>query len=147
MTTTRNIFFGPQGLRAGWGLLIYFVLFNAMGALLFLVLQRVMNIPDNPPWTPGLIFGGEAVQLVFALVATAILGRIEKRSFAAYGVAFRSAFGRLFWEGALWGILSIAAVIGMMALAGGYTVSGLAVHAGSPSPVICSTQRFMDPPG
>ncbi len=128
MTTIRNLFLGPQGLRAGWGLLIYVVLFNAMGGLLFWVLQRVFKIPDNPPWTSGLILGGEAVQLVFALVATAILGRIEKRSFAAYGVALRAAFGRLFWEGALWGLLSIGAVIGMMALAGGYTVSGLAVH-------------------
>jgi len=128
MATLRKLFLGPQGLRAGWGLLIYLVLFNLMGGLLFLVLQRVLNIPDNPPWTPGLILGGEAVQLVFALVATAILGRIEKRSLAAYGVALRTAFGRLFWEGALWGILSISAVIGMMALAGGYTVSGLAIH-------------------
>jgi len=128
MTTLRKLFLGPQGLRAGWGLLIYLVLFNLMGGLLFLVLQRVLNIPDNPPWTPGLLLGGEAVQLVFALVATAILGRIEKRPFAAYGVALRAAFGKLFWEGALWGILSIGAVIGMMALAGGYTVSGLAIH-------------------
>jgi membrane protease YdiL (CAAX protease family) len=128
MTTLRTLFIGPQGLRAGWGLLIYLVLFNGMGALLFLVLQRVLNIPDNPPWTAGLILGGEAVQLVFALAATAILGKIEKRSLAAYGVALRAALGKLFWEGALWGLLSISAVIGMMALAGGYTVSGLAIH-------------------
>jgi len=127
-TTIRKIFLGPQGLRAGWGLLIYVVLFEAMGGLLFLALQRMLKLPDNPPWSAQLILLGEAFQLVLALGTTAILGRIEGRSFAAYGMALRAAFGRLFWEGALWGLLSIGAVIGMMALAGGYAVSGLAVQ-------------------
>jgi uncharacterized protein len=124
----RDVFLGPQGLRAGWGLLIYIVLLEGMTALLFLALQRMLKLPDNPPWTAGLILGGEAAQLVIALVATALLGRIEKRPLAAYGVPLRAAFGSLFWEGALWGLLSISAVMGMMALAGGYSVSGLAVH-------------------
>jgi uncharacterized protein len=124
----RDVFFGPRGLRAGWGLLLYAVLLEGMTALLFLALQSLLKLPDNPPWTAGLILGGETFQLVMALVATALLGRIEKRPLAAYGVPLRAAFGRLFWEGALWGILSISAVIGMMALAGGCTVSGLAVH-------------------
>jgi membrane protease YdiL (CAAX protease family) len=124
----RDVFLGPQGLRAGWGLLLYVVLLEGMTALLFLALQRMLKLPDNPPWTAGLILGGEAAQLVIALAATALLGRIEKRPLAAYGVPLRAAFGRLFWEGALWGLLSISAVMGMMALAGGYSVSGLAIH-------------------
>ena len=124
----RDVFFGTQGLRAGWGLLIFGALSEAIVGLLFLALQRMMKLPDNPSWTPGLLLAGEGVQLAIALLATAALGRLEKRSFADYGVPLRSAFGGLFWEGALWGILSIAAVIGMMALAGGYTVSGLNVH-------------------
>jgi hypothetical protein len=124
----RDVFLGPQGLRAGWGLLLYVALFEGLGAVLFLSLQRLLKLPDNPPWTAGLILGGEAAQLVIALAATVVLSRIEKRPLAAYGVPLRAAFGRLFWEGALWGILSISAVMGMMALAGGFTVSGLALH-------------------
>jgi membrane protease YdiL (CAAX protease family) len=130
MTTIRphGVFFGPQGLRAGWGLLLYIVLSQLMGIGLFVVLKTVFKVQDNPAWTPGLLIGGEAAQLVIALLATAILGRIERRPLAAYGIPLRQAFGRLFWEGALWGILTIAAVVGMIALAGGYTVSGLALH-------------------
>lgn len=125
----RSVFFGPQGLRAGWGLLLFAALFEAMEVALFLVMQRVLAIPNNPPWTPGLLIGGEGVQLVLALVATAVLARVERRSFVAYGVPLRPAWG-LLGEGALWGILSISALIGMMALAGGYSVTGLAVHGG-----------------
>ena len=128
--STRNLFYGPQGLRAGWGLLLYLALAQGMGALLFVILKATVGLPEHVPFTPPVIILGEAIQLVFALVAALILGRIEKRPLAAYGIALRQAFGGLFWEGTLWGILSISAVIGMMALAGGYSVSGLAVHGG-----------------
>jgi membrane protease YdiL (CAAX protease family) len=128
----RDVFLGPQGLRAGWGLLLYIVLVQGMGALLFLALKSTVKLPEHLGFTPGVLIVGEAIQLVFALAGTAILGRIEKRPLAAYGIPLRPACGRLFWrlfgEGALWGILSISAVIGMTALAGGYAVSGLAVH-------------------
>jgi len=124
----RDVFFGPQGLRAGWGLLLYFIICQGLGGLLFVALKLTVGLPEHLGFTPGVIIIGEAIQLVFALTGTALMGRIERRPLAAYGIPLRLAFGRLFWEGALWGILSISAVIGMMALAGGYSVSGLAVH-------------------
>ena len=127
----HSIFFGPQGLRAGWGLLLFVVCFETLAAALLLALQRALSLPDHPEWSPGLILGAEAAQLAIALAATALLARVERRSFAAYGVPLRRAFGARFWEGALWGILSISAVIGMMTAAGGYSVSGLALHGGT----------------
>jgi len=60
--------------------------------------------------------------------ATAVLARVEHRSFADYGI--RRVLGPRFAEGSLWGLLSISAVIAMMALAGGYRVAGLAVRGG-----------------
>jgi CAAX protease family protein len=126
----REVFLGPAGLRAGWGLLVFVLINQGLAAVLFLTLQKVMRLPDRPAWSPPLLMAGEAVLLTFALVGTAVMSRIERRPFAAYGVPLRAAFGRLFWEGALWGILSISVVIGMMALAGGYSASGLAIHGG-----------------
>lgn len=64
------------------------------------------------------------------LMTMAVMRRIEKRSFATYGFPLRQAFGAELWEGALWGVLSISAVIGMMALAGAYRISGFNVQGG-----------------
>jgi membrane protease YdiL (CAAX protease family) len=125
---SNTVFTGPQGLRAGWGILLYLAVVQGLGVLLYLILKATVGLPDHLGFTPGVIIVGEAIQLAFALAGTAILGRIEKRPLAAYGIPLRQAFGRLFWEGALWGFLSISAVIALMASAGGYTVSGLHVH-------------------
>jgi CAAX protease family protein len=127
----RDVFTGPHGLRAGWGLLLFVAIVQALQAVLFLLLQSLMKLPDNPPWTPGLLLLGDGVMLAFALIATAAMSRVERRPFAAYGVPLRAAFRGLFWEGALWGILSISALIGLMALAGVYSASGLAIHGGA----------------
>jgi hypothetical protein len=55
------------------------------------------------------------------------MAKIERRRFADYGFTRRGAFGRLFWEGGLWGLATIGAVVAAMALAGGYSVRGLSL--------------------
>ena len=53
----------------------------------------------------------------------------ERRSLQAYGIPpLRNAFGRQFWIGAVWGIVSTSALIGLIAVFGGYRVLGLAIH-------------------
>jgi len=124
----RRIFFGPQGLRAGWGLLLFLAIAQGLVAAVGWIAARFWTLPANPLLRPGLLIAFEIVMLATTLAATAILARVERRSFAAYGI--RRVLGPRFWEGSLWGILSISAVIGMMALAGGYSVAGLAVRGG-----------------
>src|SRR6476646_885512 len=126
----RRIFLGPHGLRAGWSLLIFLIVCELPSGLAGLALQRAGALPEHPAWDPGLLLAFEAFSFFVVLVGIALMGWIEGRTFAAYGFPFREAFGRKFWTGSLWGILSIAAVVGMMALAGGYSVYGLAIHGG-----------------
>jgi len=47
----------------------------------------------------------------------------ERRRFGDYGFTRRGAFGRLFWEGGLWGLAAIGAVVAVMAAGGGYAVA------------------------
>jgi membrane protease YdiL (CAAX protease family) len=126
----RRTFLGPHGLRAGWSLLIFLLAAEVPGGLAGLALQRAGALPDHPAWAPGLILTFEVLSFLLVLAAIALMGWIEGRTFATYGFPLREAFGRKFWTGSLWGLLSISAVVGMMALAGGYSVSGLAVHGG-----------------
>ncbi|HXT20054.1 MAG TPA: type II CAAX endopeptidase family protein [Thermoanaerobaculia bacterium] len=124
----RRVFIGPYGLRAGWSLLIYVFITQALGAALFFAIQRIWHLPDQPAFTPGLLIAAELTQAVIVLGVTALMGRIEKRSLATYGIPLRQAFGFRFWEGALWGVGSCGLVYALMAAFGGYRVQGLALQ-------------------
>jgi membrane protease YdiL (CAAX protease family) len=126
----RRIFVGPQGLRAGWSLLIFVLLVELPGALGEWALKPFAAVSDHPAWTPGLILTWKVFSFALVLIALALMAWIEGRTLATYGFPLREAFRWKFWEGSLWGILSISAVIGMMTLAGGYSVSGLAIQGG-----------------
>jgi hypothetical protein len=123
MNTLRAVFIGPHGLRAGWRLLCFNVLVGILGLPVTLVAMRVLG-PEPPRWTPLVIIVAELVSLGVALLATLVMARVEHRTLDKYGVRFREAFGRRFREGALWGLLSISAVVLMMAAAGGYQIVG-----------------------
>lgn len=121
----KKIFLGPRGLRAGWRLLIFNVAFNLFGVLMKLVLVPVVG--KEPVWTASNFILIEAVSLAGAAACVYLMAKIERRRFADYGFTRSGAFGRLFWEGGLWGLATIGAVVGVMALAGGYSVRGLAL--------------------
>ena len=70
----------------------------------------------------------EAVNLVTALLLTAIFAAYEHRRIDSYGLPVRGAFGARFFEGCAIGVVNAAAVaLGMMAM-GGMKVAGLALH-------------------
>jgi membrane protease YdiL (CAAX protease family) len=121
----RRIFFGPWGLRAGWRLLIFNGIFTLFGVLMKLILAPVLG--KDPEWTARNFLFIEAVSLAGSAACVWLMAKIERRRIADYGFTRRGAFGRLFWEGGLWGLATIGAVVGVMALAGGYSVRGLAV--------------------
>src|SRR2546423_11591354 len=99
----RTLFFGPDGLRPGWGLAFY-----VMG---FLILQRVTvdlawsrDLGDSGLWS---LLLAELGSLVAAQIPAVVLARVEQRRWASYGLPGRSAFGRLFWSGGVWGFAAI----------------------------------------
>jgi len=122
----RQAFFGPWGLRAGWRLLIFNVAFNIFGVLIKLILVPIVG--QVPEWTAGNFLLIETVSLAGSAACVYLMAKIERRRFADYGFTRRGAFGRLFWEGGLWGLATVATVVGLMALAGGYAVRGLATR-------------------
>jgi membrane protease YdiL (CAAX protease family) len=63
---------------------------------------------------------------VFA--AGVAMSLLEGRSFGDYGLPLRGAFGKLFWQGALFGLAEISAVIGVIATFGSYHFGDLAIH-------------------
>ena len=122
----RTVFLGPGGLRAGWGLAFY--------VAMFYVLQFVatrwagsVELGASGLWSMMLM---ELGLLVAAVVPAAILGRVEKRAWGTYGLPGRSAFGRLFWVGAVWGFASITLLMATMYGMRVFDFGHLAIHGG-----------------
>ena len=63
-----------------------------------------------------------------ALAAGLVMSQLEGRPFGDYGLPVRWAFGKLFWQGALFGLIEISAVIGFIAALGSYHFGSLAIH-------------------
>ena len=122
-----RLFVGPQGLRAGWSLLVYIAAGLLVEGGIGWIVSRFWRSPREAPWTPGLLVAGEAAFFAIALLLTLFMGRIERRGLADYGFPLRRAFGARFWEGSGWGLASCALVYVLMAAGGGYSVHGLAV--------------------
>jgi hypothetical protein len=77
---------------------------------------------------PNRLMLGESIDLVSALFAAWVMSRLEGRCFGEYGLPSRAAFGKLFWQGALFGLAEISAVLGVIAALGGYRFGQLAIH-------------------
>jgi membrane protease YdiL (CAAX protease family) len=108
----RGIFLGPNGIRAGWR----FALFLALLAIFRqLIIQRGLRLipgflniakatQGSGVLTPEFQLMLQAAAILTVFLAAAIMSRIEKRSFDAYGLSRQGAFGRLFWQGVAWGL-------------------------------------------
>jgi membrane protease YdiL (CAAX protease family) len=79
-------------------------------------------------YSPRVLAISEAGSLVGAFAAGLIMSQLEGRPFGEYGVPSRGAFGKLFWQGALFGLAEISAVIGLIAALGSYHFGSLAIH-------------------
>jgi membrane protease YdiL (CAAX protease family) len=125
-----RIFFNEEGgLRAGWRLLVYttFVIGLGFGAGVVLLLFAP---PVRLLFSPGSLFVEEAYCFLVVFGAAMIMARLERRPLAVYGLPARGAFGKLFWQGYLFGLIEISALIGLIYGLGGYSVGSLALHGG-----------------
>lgn len=113
----HTLFFGPDGLRPGWGFAFYVVAFLTIQRFA-VQLAWARDLGDSGLWSRML---EEVGDLLAAVIPAVVLARAERRTWGAYGLPLKQAFGRLFWIGASWGFLAISAVI--VALYGAHAFS------------------------
>ena len=129
----RRVFTSGQGLRAGWSLAI----FLAIDAALTLAAQySFATMPVLRDWSArqpqGVIAPLENIaftglELLILLVAVAVTARIEHRSFGCYGLRARGRGPALYVQGMAFGFWMASALIGLIALFGGFSVNRLAI--------------------
>jgi membrane protease YdiL (CAAX protease family) len=119
------MFVGPQGLRSGWSLLLYVVLWRGLRMLLGVVLEHIDAHVTIKVWFDLLAELGS-----FGVVAipAVIMGWIGKRRFGDYGLPRRGAFGKSFWVGLVWGIVAITALILAIGGIGDFSLGRVALH-------------------
>lgn len=126
----KAIFFQDDGgLRAGWRLLLYstFVLGLGFAAGMLILLFAP---PSRLQFSPLALFVEDAFSFLVILGAALIMSQIEHRPAGAYGLPVRSAFGKLFWQGWLFGLVEISGLVGLIYVFGGYRFGSLTLHGG-----------------
>ena len=95
--TTHNIFVGPNGVRAGWRLLMFLGIVTALGAFALVVLQPKLLTSLGTDFSSVNVIIQEIISFSIVMIATAVMGRFEKRSLSDYGLPVRSFLGKQFW--------------------------------------------------
>jgi membrane protease YdiL (CAAX protease family) len=124
----RWVFLGPQGVRAGWSVLIFAGIFIALlfglSAVLVQFIHEKPNLSHGMP--PLLGFINEVIQVVAVVVATWVMARIEGKPLLAYGYQGQ-ARGVRFVSGLVWGFAAISALVFSLEKLGYLVIDGRAL--------------------
>src|SRR6202050_3828599 len=133
----KQCFVGPNGLRAGWRVLMFIVLFAVLLGSFVLIRaggpeafreQYKNQNQSQITVTPLLMGGSEALTLLVLCIAALAMGKIEHRKLAEYGLPLRLALRKDFWVGSLTGFFAISGTLLTMFLLQGFRVTVLAIH-------------------
>jgi uncharacterized protein len=111
----HKIFIGPDGLRAGWSLLIFIALFVALMYSANVVSHKLhppAPKPANASADVSLLHGliNESVPLLFVLLVTWIMAKIERRPVSVYGFGDNRKLAH-FLAGLAWGIVCLSLLV------------------------------------
>jgi hypothetical protein len=134
-STFRRIFWGPQGLRAGWSLAIFFTFYSVLTlgtqfgfAVVPALRAWVAAQPHEVITALGQIeFTG--LELLILLISVAFVSMVERRFFRDYGLSKTRLAAKHFPLGLALGFGMASVLTGLIALFGGYSVQGLALRA------------------
>src|ERR1043166_1652313 len=122
MSRIKWLFVGPDGLRHGWGFLIFvaaivlIVQFLEQAAIAFV--GRELHVDQRGLSAPSLIVS-DGLDLIAVLIVTGVFARCERRRLDSYGLPINKAFGKLFWNGVVAALVAVAFVAVAMLATGG----------------------------
>jgi uncharacterized protein len=131
----KQIFVGPNGIRAGWRVLLFIALSAVLMGSFALIraggpaaLREGYKTQSQVTITPLLMGGSEALTLLFLCSAALVMGKIEHRKLGEYGLPLRLALKKDFWVGSLIGFSAISGTLFTIFLLHGFRITGLAIH-------------------
>jgi membrane protease YdiL (CAAX protease family) len=133
--TVRRLLFGDEGLRAGWSVLVFFLLVVIVGTGVTLA-ARALHLDPPPPsrsadgtmmMTPRYGTFSEAYQFLIFAIPAFLMSLIERRPFGRYGLPARRMLPD-FCIGLFWGLVALSALVGLLYLAHGIAFDGVLLH-------------------
>ena len=110
---SQKMFLGADGLRAGWGLLLFIILLATVLLGVFAAVRKIHPFKQPSSSEPAhffIIILSEIVPFLCIALVTWLMSKIEGRPFRVYGLAARSAFSYLF-AGLAWGVICLSLLI------------------------------------
>jgi membrane protease YdiL (CAAX protease family) len=128
-STAKRIFIGPNGLRAGWRLLIFMAIVKAMSTVAQMIISRFFPAALDPTqMTPMRIIAPDLLFCFVLAIAAWTMSKIEGRRLGQYGLPKRDSLRKNFWVGLLIGLLATSStLLAIFALHGVRFTSG-AIH-------------------
>jgi uncharacterized protein len=129
----QNVFMGPNGMRAGWRLLLFILLWFACIAAEQFTLKHIPGVDawfkaqDPNVFTPAVAILTEGISLFALLVATAVMALIEKRTYADYYLPLNQFLGKRFWQGVPYGFAMLSLALGLIAALHGFSLGSVAL--------------------
>lgn len=119
----RFLFIGPNGLRPGWGLLLFVALLVSIGAAVNFTIHKLHHRPvktaeqrkveEAAGQKPGSMLIGEGSSFALIALVSWIMGRIERRPVGRYGFGGTRKVGR-FFAGFVWGLVFLSVLVGVL---------------------------------
>lgn len=130
----QRIFLNPEGIRAGWRILIALGLFMVFITVLSAALRLVpaihammTQLRTAGVMTPGSLLFSEGLSVAVLLLVGLVMTRIENRSFEDYGLPGKGALRKRFWQGAFFGFVMVSLLMGLIAALHGFEIAGWAL--------------------
>ena len=129
----KRVFYGRNGIRSGWRLIVYVAIF---AAVLYLLQNALLKVPSiarvirsarQGTLDPAAQLLSESTAIASAFGAAWIMSKIEKRKFRAYGLPLRSALGKTLWMGIVFGLLFETVEMLLISAMGGFSFGTLAL--------------------
>ena len=128
-STTKRIFIGPNGLRAGWRLLIFMAILMAMSAVARMILKRFFPAALDPvQLTPMRIIVPDLLVCFILAVAAGVMSKIEGGRLGQYGLPRSEALGKNFRVGLLIGLLATSTTVLAIFALNGVRFTSAAIH-------------------
>jgi uncharacterized protein len=124
----RSLLKGPNGLRAGWRLLIYAALLAAFAFAAYRISTVLLRGHEPDFESPLVLAVYPSILCSITLLAGWIMGKIERRTIADYGFPWRRAFCKQFWQAAGISFVSLTVVLFALWLAGFYSFGPVQLH-------------------
>ncbi len=111
----QRIFLGRDGLRAGWSLLLFLLLFSLLVVPTIPMFRHHAEqqhaAPQHEDRRAVDTVTQDGALFLILLLSSAVMSRIERRPFAAYGIGATPGALRQFLTGLLWGILFLSLLV------------------------------------